>query len=171
MPFASSSVPDTTPSLALLRWPSANSYVPATEIDVASITYSQSSVYSSNTAATNATMTNGSAAETSATATNNSAGEFIRMDFGAVVPVARVFIGTASSALAGGWGDNAIWTNNTELQYTTDGTNWTTERTITGLTAATIHTLTVSFSASAIRIIRPVLTDYIVVTEFYALST
>lgn len=171
MPFISSSVPDTDPSLGLLKWPARNIYAPAVSINVAAITYSQSSVYVSNTAASNATMTNGSAAETSATATNNGSTQFVRMDFGGICPVAKVFIGTSSSALAGGWGDNAVWTNSAELQYSIDGTSWTTHSTLAGLTAAAINEIAVSFDASAVRIFRPATANYIVVTEFYATSS
>jgi hypothetical protein len=143
-------------------------------IDVAAITYSQSSVYFANSAATNAGMTNGSASETLETGTdgdrNASNEEWIRMDLGNVYPVTKVFIGTTTDCLAGDWGTTSNWTNGTDLQYSSDGISWTTERTLSGLTAGAVNELAVSFSARYVRIFYPE-QSFIAVTEFYATSS
>lgn len=135
----------------------------------ANITYSQSSVYPGNAAATNAGMTNGVSDEATQTATNTTVqpqGEWIQMDLQGVFAVTTVTIGTQGATLAGGWGSNANYTNAALLQHSTDGTNWTTERTISGLTGNSIANLTVSFTARYIRIFR--VGNWNVVTEFYA---
>jgi hypothetical protein len=137
-------------------------------IDVAAITYTQSSVYSGNAAATNAGMTNGVFAETVQTATNANPNEFVRMDLGAVYPVATIYLGCDfSNTLAGGWGKT--YTESRDLEYSTDGASWTFILN-TGTLSAGITTYSVSFNARYIRIYNTG-SLFLAVTEFYATST
>ncbi|MEI8251272.1 MAG: discoidin domain-containing protein [Synechococcus sp. ELA057] len=151
-------------------WPSGGGGGGGSEIVVSSITYSQSSVYTGNTAATNATMTNGSINETTATGTLASSSAHITMDFGAVFPVANVYLGADyNNTLANGWGPT--YTSGRRLVYSTDGSTWTTfEASIATFTSSAIRVYSVSFSARYIRI-EPVSSDFVAVTEFYATST
>jgi hypothetical protein len=127
------------------------------------IVYSQSSVYSSNTAATNNKMTDGIFAESSQTGTNNTSVEWIKMDLGSVTNVKSVVIGCDfSNILQGGWGKS--YTENKIIQYSTDNINWTTAFN-TGTFNQGIKTFTVNFSARYIRIFH---TGWVCLTEFYA---
>ena len=132
-------------------------------IVLSQIVYSQSSLWSTNTAATNAGMTNGIFAETAQTGTNSSPNEWIKMDLGTVANVNSVVVGSDfNNTLAGGWGKG--WTENRDIQYSTDNVNWTTAFN-TGTFTQGIKTFTVSFSARYIRIFS---NNYIGLTEFYA---
>jgi hypothetical protein len=132
-------------------------------IVLSQIVYSQSSLWSTNTAATNAGMTNGIFAETAQTGTNSSPNEWIKMDLGTVANVTSVVVGSDfNSTLAGGWGKG--WAENRDIQYSTDNVNWTTAFN-TGTFTQGIKTFTVSFSARYIRIFS---NNYIGLTEFYA---
>jgi hypothetical protein len=137
-------------------------------IDVGAITYSQSSVYAGNSAATNAGMTNGVFAESVQTATNNNPTEWIQMDFGAVYPVANIVVGCDfSNTLAGGWGKT--YSENLPIEYSPDGSSWTAAGN-TGTFSAGIKTISVSFNARYVRVTGGAF-GYAVVTEFYATST
>lgn len=135
-------------------------------IDVGAITYSQSSVYPGNSAATNAGMTNGITAETLETGTNFG-NQWVKMDLGDVYSVATVYVGADfTRTLAGGWG--AAYLENLNMQYSQDGGTWTTFVNI-GTFSTALKTFSVSFNARYIRIVNP--SGYIAVTEFYATST
>jgi hypothetical protein len=142
----------------------------AATIDVAAITYTQSSIWSTNSAATNAGMTNGVFAETLQTATNIDAPAFVRMDFGETCLVRTIYVGCDfSNTLAGGWGKT--WTEGKRLQYSDDGTSWTDILTLGTFTSG-IQSYAVDFEARYVRIANATLApDYLAVTEFYATST
>ena len=128
-------------------------------------TYTQSSVYGTNTAATNANMTNGSFTETSQTATNASS-EYVRMDLKSVYNVSVVVIGSDfSNTLSGGWGKG--YAENKNVQYSSDGLTWTTAFN-TGTFTQGIQFYPVSFSARYIQIVN---NGYIAITEFYAIAS
>lgn len=148
-------------------WPGT----PLSGVPVESITYSQSTVYGSTSAATVTNMTDGLLTGDQ-TATNISGFEFIKMDLGALCNVNRVVIGTASgSHPPGGW--NQYYTNDCDLHYSTDNSNWTfivntgTLQT-PEMEAPKFHT--VSFSTVQARYIRISRNSYMALTEFYALS-
>jgi hypothetical protein len=146
-------------------WPVAA----GSDVPVGSIAYSQSSVYSGTSAATNGPMTDGLQTGTQA-ATNGAVGEWIKMDLGATYTVDRVIIGNTSSTVPpGGWGSS--YTNNLDLQYSLDNSNWTTIVN-TGDKSAFTFLYTLSFSAVSAQYIRlfnggP---GYVALTEFYALA-
>jgi hypothetical protein len=145
-------------------WPAG-----AGEIPVGSIAYSQRSVYSGTSAATNGPMTDGLQTGTQ-TGTDGVVGEWIKMDLGATYSVDRVVIGNASSTVPpGGW--SSSYTNNLDLQYSLDDFNWTTIVN-TGDKSAFTFLYTLSFSAVSARYIRLFSggLSYIALTEFYALS-
>ena len=139
-----------------------------TSIDVAAITYTQSSVWPGNAAATNAGMTNGVFAETLQTGTDGGPAPWVQMDLGAVFSVATIYVGCDfSNTLAGGWGK--FYTENRSLYYSTDGSSWTFVAN-TGTFSTGIKTFSVSFNARYIKISVPG-NDYLAITEFYATST
>jgi F5/8 type C domain len=159
-------------------WP----VIPAGEIPVGSITYSQSSVYSGVSPADNATMTNGSFLD-SRTATNANGStygviEWVRMDLGAVYQVGSVVIGTGTSNVPGGW--SKIWSENRDVEYSIDGTNWTYAFTTPGIhggqpptvfPADGIYTYPVDFTARYIRFSKGAVGgNYVLISEFYALA-
>jgi len=86
-------------------------------------TYSQSSLYSGTTAATQANMTNGSFTD-AATATNNDAVAFVKIDYGESVYINSVTIGTGTNNIPGGWSKD--YTENRLVQTSTDDSTWTT---------------------------------------------
>jgi len=141
----------------------------ATPIVVSAITYTQSSVYTGNTAATNAEMTNGSGDEATATSTDHSPTAFVTMDLGAKRIINNVIIGADSNnVLTGGWG--ASYTSNLALEYSEDGITWfdlgatpsswpTPIQTISGLNVVGRYIRVVRYSDS---------NNYIALTEFYA---
>lgn len=139
-------------------------------IPVGSITYSQSSVWPSDIAATNATMTNGVFAETLATGTDFDSSPYVRMDLGAVYSVGSVIIGTPTEDLSpNDWSPGQYWLNNSVIRHSTDETSWTSLLPISGITAEGIYTFSVSFSARYIELTRTS-PDFLGVTEFYALA-
>ena len=148
-------------------WPNT----PINAVPVESITYSQSTVYGSTSAATVTNMTDGLLTGDQ-TATNISGFEFIKMDLGALCNVNRVVIGTASASHPpGGW--HQSYTNDCDLHYSTDNSNWTFivntgELQTPQMEAPKLHT--VSFSTVQARYIRISKNSYIALTEFYALS-
>lgn len=132
-------------------------------VAIENIVYSQSSVYSSNTAATNSKMTDGVFAETSQTGTNNTSVEWIKMDLGAITNVNSVVIGCDfNNVLPGGWGK--VYTENKFVEYSTDNTNWTRVFN-TGTFNEGIKTFNFTFNARYIRIVH---SGWLCVTEFYA---
>ena len=138
-------------------------------VPVGSIAYSQSSVYSGTSAATNGPMTDGLQTGTQ-TGTNSSVGQWIKMDLGATYTVDSVVIGNASGSVPpGGW--NSGYTSNMDLQYSLDDSTWTTILN-TGDKSAFTFLYTLSFSAVLARYIRLVTpsAQYIALTEFYALA-
>lgn len=136
-------------------------------IPVNSITYSQSSVWSGSTPADNAIMTDKSFTNTgAATGLNNPA--WIQMNLGAEYTVAEVVIGTGTGNIPGGW--SKFWTENRNVQYSTDGTTWTTAFNTGSFAADGIYTFAVDFNAQYIRIASSG-SDYVTVSEFYALAT
>lgn len=135
-------------------------------IVVSNITYSQSSVYAGLQAATNAGMTNGNADEPLQTGTNSAAAAFVQMDLGAVLPVAKIFIGHAGvSSLGGGWSG---FPGGQQLRHSVDGTNFTTIQTIPLVLGGTIQQIDVSLNTRFIRIQN---NSWVAVTEFFATST
>lgn len=139
-------------------------------INVAAITYTQSSVWSANTAATNAGMTNGNAAETLQTGTNlNTPFAYVQMDLGELCSVANIVIGCDfTNTLAGGWGQG--FTASKPVEYSVDGTSWTLAVTTPAVFTSAINTYPVSFNARYIRIRATTTTEFLAVTEFYATS-
>jgi hypothetical protein len=145
-------------------WPAGAGAVP-----VGSITYSQSSVIDGTSAATNGPMTDGLQTGTQ-TATIYGTGQWIKMDLGAIYNVDRVIVGNSSGTVPpGGWGSQ--YSNNLDLQYSLDDSNWTTIVN-TGDKSAFTFLYTLSFSTVSARYIRLVTPSalYIALTEFYALS-
>ena len=139
----------------------------STIIDVSAITYTQSSVYVDNTAATNATMTNGVTAEATSTGTDLDSPSFVTMDLGAILPVATIYVGSDfANTLAGFWGPS--YTENADLEYSTDGSSWTIITSPIGSFTSGLKGFSVDFFARYIRIVA---NDYIALTEFYATST
>lgn len=137
-------------------------------IDVPSITYTQSSVFASNTAATNAGMTDGSFNTGSQTGTNGAANEFVRMDFGAIKAIATVYVGCDfDNVLPGGW--NKTYAENCAVEVSNDASTWTSLFN-TGTFSAGIKTFSVSTSGRYIRIKADPAKQYLAVTEFYATS-
>jgi hypothetical protein len=143
-------------------------------VNINAITYSQSSVYSGTDAATNAAMTDGlqTGAQT-ATGAGSNGTPWLKMDLQNLFTIDRVVIGNASGSVpAGGW--SAAYTNNLDLQYSTDDTNWTTI-VDTGDKSANSFLYTISFTAVSARYVRlinnhPTNNKHIALTEFYALS-
>jgi hypothetical protein len=137
-------------------------------IDISAITYSQVSVWSANTAATNAGMTNGVSAETLQTGTNFATTAWVQMDLGGVYTVANVYVGCDfTNTLAGGWGKT--YAEDLTIQYSNDAATWTDSGVTTGTFSTGIKAIAVSFTARYIRVVR--LNNYIAITEFYATST
>jgi hypothetical protein len=134
-------------------------------INISNIVYSQSSVYSSNTAATNATMTNGLLTGT-ATGTNSATLSWIKMDMGAEYEVDRIIVGTATSSLPGGW--DKSYTENAAIEYSIDNATWTSGGSTGTFATNGIFEISVSFSARYIRISKQ--NDYLALTELYPLA-
>lgn len=134
-------------------------------IPLASIAYSQSSVYTGNTSATVANMQDDNVGGT-ATGTNDGTLEWIAMDLGAIYNVNRVVIGTATTAMPGGWSKS--YTENRDIQYSTNGTTWTVGGNTGTFAAEGVYELAVNFSARYIRIVAE--NDYLALTELYPLA-
>jgi hypothetical protein len=142
-------------------WPAVS-----VEVPVGSIAYSQSSVYSGTSAASNANMTDGSFGN-DGTATNPDGPRgFVRMDLGAVYTVGSVVIGTATNAIPGGW--SKTYTENRDVEYSTDDSSWTNAFNTNTFASNGIYTFSVSFNARYIRITKA--NDYVALSEFYALA-
>lgn len=136
------------------------------DIDVPSITYSQSSVWADNTAATNAGMTNGVSAETLQTGTDTGSPAWVRMDFGERCWVKTLVIGCDfTNTLAGEWGKT--FAENLRIELSDDSSSWT-DVGSTGTFSSGIKNITIDAAA---RYLRVRANDYIAITEFYAVST
>jgi hypothetical protein len=134
-------------------------------INVSAITYSQSSVWSGSTAANNTIMTDGSFTNTGA-ATDLGTTSWVRMDLGSTKAVGSVIIGTATSNIPGGW--TKAYTENLDVEYSLNGTSWTTAFNTGTFAVNGIYTFSVDFSARYIRIV--VADEYVAISEFYALA-
>jgi hypothetical protein len=132
-------------------------------IPLREIVYSQSSLYFANTPATVETMIDGSTVG-SATGNNFDQLAWVKMDLGDEYTVDRVFIGTATTTMPGGW--DKFYTENANLQYSLDDQNWTTFANTGEFESEGIYQFDVFISARYIRIAR---TNYVALTEFYAL--
>ena len=136
---------------------------------VANTTYITSSTFGGTTEATNATMTNGVYQEATATGTDNDGLQYVRMDLGAVHEVCRVVVGCdyATTLDLGDWGPE--YTENRNVEYSANGNDWSPAFN-TGTFSKGIQTYSTSFSARYIRIVNSGDgSDYLAVTEFYAL--
>jgi alpha-tubulin suppressor-like RCC1 family protein len=134
-------------------------------IPIPNITYSQSSIYSSLTAANNSGMTNGVFAESSQTATNANSNEWVQMDLQTAYEVTSVVIGCDfSGTLPGGWGRG--YTENKNVEYSLNGTTWTVGFN-TGTLSQGLTVFPVNFTARYIRIVS---NGWMAITEFYATS-
>jgi hypothetical protein len=145
-----------TGNAASLKWP----------ILPSAITYTQSSLYVGTTAASAANMSNGSVSDT-ATGTDSGPSEFVRMTLPRTTPISKVFIGTATNSIPGGW--DKSYTENRIVEYSTNnGSSW-----VSGFNTGTfvsngIYEFAVSWSNVTDIRIRQATTGYLALTEFYA---
>ena len=126
--------------------------------------YSQSSIYSGATAASLANMTNGSYTD-SATATDSSALEWVKIDYGQLVRMSAAAIGTATSNIPGGW--NKTYTENKDVEVSTDNSTWTKVFNTGTFAAEGIYTF--YYAPVDARYIRIKAGGYVAISEFYAL--
>ena len=130
-------------------------------------TYSQSSLYNSNDAATASGMRDGDygSGGTLQTGTNyDDAVDWVMMDFGSVKSFSSVVVGCDfDEVMPGNWG--AFYTEDRDVETSSDGTTWTLLFN-TGTFTQGIQTFAYSGSARYIRI--TAVDDYLAVTEFYA---
>lgn len=102
---------------------------PATAEITTGITFTQSSEYGvGGFAATPTNMRDGDS--TTGAATNNGASEWIRADLGSAKVVGRVDVAGGNLAI---WGQVALFLNGAVIQYSNDGSSWTTAATISGV--------------------------------------
>jgi hypothetical protein len=140
-------------------------------------TYSQSSLWFENEAATAEGMTNGIFAETSETGTDADNGfdnsDWIQMDFGTETAFSKIIIGADfDNTLAGGWG--AFYTENCSVRASNvggnDPTDWTTIVADTGpFTQGIQEYATPGASYRYVRLVGREF-DYLAATEFYAVT-
>lgn len=129
-------------------------------------TYSQSSVYEDNTAATAAGMANGTHSEASQTGTDSEELAWVQMDLGSVQLLTKVVVGCDfDDELPGGWG--ASYAEDKDVQGSIDGVTWTTLFN-TGTFDDPIQEYLVSAAARYVRLVA--VDDYLAVTEFYAVT-
>jgi hypothetical protein len=146
------------------------SVVGAAPVVKSQITYSQSSVYPDNAAATIIGMQNDIGEETLQTATdydNNYTPSWIKMDLGAVCLVNNIYIGAdTANTLAGGWGD--YYTQYSLLQYSVDDINWfpVLPGGMYKFYSPIKNLPNLNIAARYIRLWSP--EDHVAVTEFYA---
>jgi hypothetical protein len=137
-------------------------------IDVSAITYDQSTQWLGTALASNSIMTDGSFISTGA-ATDTGNPSWIRMDLGGSFQVAKVIIGTATNSIPGGW--DKTYTENKDVQHSTNGVTWTTAFNTGTFGSEGIYTFTTSFTARYIRIISDGSGDqYVALSEFYVLA-
>jgi hypothetical protein len=145
------------------------------EGDIVPATYSQSSLWFQNTAATAEGMTNGIFTETTETGTNRDNDfdnrDWIQMDFGSEKAFSKIIIGADfDDTLAGGW--SKFFTENCSVRASNVGGNdpadWTTIVADTGTFTQGIQEY--STPAASYRYVRLVgqLFDYLAATEFNA---
>lgn len=134
-------------------------------VPLSSIVYTQSSLLSNNDPATVESMIDGSIAG-DATGTDFDSLAWVQADFGAVYTVNRVVVGTATTAMAGGW--DKSYTENRNLQYSVDGVSWTTFANTGTLETEDIYVISAFITARYIRI--SIANEYVAITEFYALA-
>lgn len=132
------------------------------------ITYTQSSVYGSNVAANYSNMNDNNASGSSgATATASSGNTWVMADLGSNKAVNRIIIGyDYLNNLPGGWGTS--YTQNLNIQTSTDASNWTTVGTTPSYssTGSTNGLVTINFSAQEARYVRLQYGTYFALTEF-----
>jgi hypothetical protein len=129
--------------------------------------YSQSSVYTGNTAATVTGMTNGVFNESYETGTTRGVGEWVKVDLGVVYPVTEVVIGCDFNNTligTGGWGKT--YTENKTIEVSTDNSIWTAVEN-TGIFSSSSKTFVLNVFARYVRIITTA-EEWLAVTEFYA---
>jgi hypothetical protein len=135
-----------------------------TNINVASIAYTQSAIYGGGVAnATNANMTDGSFTNTG-TATGNPG--WVQADLGQLYVVGTVVVGTATANIPGGW--SKFYTENCIVEHSLDGSSWTTAFNTGSFAAEGIYSFSVNFTARYVRIRNP--NSWLAVSEFYALA-
>lgn len=144
-------------------------------------TYSQSSLYSSNTLASMANMQNNNpaistSAET-ATATNSAAEEWIKIDFGTPVFIGSALVRSPNGNLAGGWGTTG-YLNTAQIQSSLNDSTWTLHGKLfspgTGITVADLPAyvlqpglltkVPVGITARYMRVWRP---GYVALLDFF----
>lgn len=127
--------------------------------------YSQSSVYPSNVNVTsNQTLLRDSNVSTGS-ATNSETNAFIAIDFGFSRTIDRIVLASPDSNLPGGWGGGS-YTNGCELQYSVNGSSWTTITTLSGFSTGTTQTYTNTIIARYVRVFRA--SGYVALTELRA---
>ena len=144
------------------------SLVTGVSLSRSAITYSQSSVWPGSTPANNAIMTDGSFTN-DGSATDGGSSVWIKMDLGASFEIYEVVVGTATNNIPGGW--DKSYTENRDVQYSTDDTNWTTAFNTGSFASNGIYTFAVNFIARYIRILNSTTSQlgvYVAASEFYA---
>jgi len=136
-----------------------------TFIPLSQMVYTQSSVYFSNDAATVEAMTDEST-EGSATGTDLDNLAFIQIDLGDQYVIDRIVIGTATTALPGGW--DKSYTENLDLEYSLDGETWINFGNTGELEDEGIYVFNVIIAARYVRIAKE--SVYLALTEFYPLA-
>lgn len=134
--------------------------------------YSQSSLWSSGvTPATASGMTDGMTSNSTQTGTDDALSvEWVQMDFGASRSVCAVVVGSDFDTTLGedDWG--VQYTENCDVQYSTNGSSWTTAFN-TGTFSQPIQSYSVDFEARYVRIVNgPFDPTHVAVTEFYSLG-
>ena len=168
-----SRTPSSTPAptnIPPTRTPTPTATLNQTNLLVA--TYTQSSIYSSNKAATFAAMTNNNAFETEQTGTWTGASltpqslQWIQADLGGIKQVKTIVLGYPTTSLAGGWNSGHL--AGKDLQTSSDGVAWATLTTIPNQSSSPFYTYTASspINCRYIRVITKALTDYLGLTEF-----
>jgi F5/8 type C domain/Major tropism determinant N-terminal domain len=147
----------------------ASEFTPVVEIPIASITYTQSSVYAGTTPISNAIMTDGSFTNTGVATDADGAPEYITMDLGSVYDVGSVVIGTATDNIPGGW--DKFYTQGLDVEFSANGTTWTYVFNSGTMESNGMYTFPVDISARYIRIVSNSGTlFYVALSEFYALA-
>lgn len=144
--------------------------VSLTALEYIATAYSQSSNYSAGLAANTTNMRDGDFS--TGAATGNSNGEFIAMDLGVSKAVSTIRVGSAINLA--GWGAVSPYLEGRRIQYSQDGTNWTTATLVSGVTssnAAFDIQLPFTITARYWRIIAPEQSagnNWVALTEFRA---
>lgn len=110
-------------------------------------------------------MTNDSTGDNGAiTRSGGARAQWIRMDLGAVYPVSTVVIGTTTFSPF-----NEFYSTDKDVEYSTDGLNWTFAFNTGSTYPAGIYDYAVNFNARYIRIITTSQGGAVGISEFYAL--